>query len=371
MQVSGLGQISNVGLSVESTCAAQRAGVSRIASIPGVTAYDPDALEAEIAGAPVRGLTDGFFYNARWVLLALESLRDLARNLDVSLEDSGYWRSTSIVWVLPELEFERFRIPGEKAEEFLRLACADVLLALSRLPISPRDVHFIAAGPRGLVLACAKAQEMLRAGASQRVILLATDSWLDPMSLLWLQEGGRLKAPEHPTGLCPGESGACAVLRTTPEPRGPASAARILSWSSSDSSSSPPPESGDLTAWRSEAAAAFGRALAEAIERALVEARSKAPFRGSLILDLNGEIWRAMAWGHAQVRLQRLIDFSASKVVLPAISFGDIGAAAPAAGLCIAARSFARSYAAGSQAIVASVSDRGAVGALVIGAPDR
>jgi hypothetical protein len=59
---------------------------------------------------------------------------------------------------------------------------------------------------------------------------------------------------------------------------------------------------------------------------------------------------------------------SSISLVVPATSFGDIGAAGAAAGLCIAAHSFARACATGTHAIVASVSDRGEVSAIVVGA---
>jgi len=51
----------------------------RFTPLKGVTAYDPEELEAPVTGAPVKGVTDGFIQTGRWLAMARVSLADLFR----------------------------------------------------------------------------------------------------------------------------------------------------------------------------------------------------------------------------------------------------------------------------------------------------
>lgn len=362
LRIGGLGQISNVGLTVESSCAAHRAGIVRVSPVEHMTAYDPDEMEVPIVGAAVGGLTDGFFQMARWVVLGERALLDLSRYASVPLDHTS-WERSALLWVVPTVDFERFRIPEDVADVVLKACCTDVLLPLSRSR-TPQDlVELIPSGPIGTALACVRARALLATGRLSRVVILATDSLLDPLSLMQLVENRRLKTADHPVGLTPGESGACILL----EPGSAPGLAKMIVGVSAPENDLVPDES-DLTAWRTTSAPAMGAALATAIQTAFGEAGVPLPFRGDLVLDLNGEPWRALAWGHAQSRLTEMIDFTSCRVVLPAMSFGEIGSVAPVAGLCLAVRAFERKYASGQHALVASLSDGGRAAAIVVGA---
>jgi 3-oxoacyl-[acyl-carrier-protein] synthase-1 len=92
-----------------------------------------------------------------------------------------------------------------------------------------------------------------------------------------------------------------------------------------------------------------------------------ARFAGDLYLDLNGEEWRAHGWGHAQVHLVREIDFDRCRTWLPAVSIGEIGAAAAPVALSLALWNFDRD---GSRdALVVSTADDGKVAAIRLSAP--
>ncbi len=63
----------------------------------------------------------------------------------------------------------------------------------------------------------------------------------------------------------------------------------------------------------------------EALSRAL-RGVITAPLDGDVVVDLNGELWRAAEWGSTRVRLSSLLRGAASEIV-PAMSLGDTGAA--------------------------------------------
>jgi 3-oxoacyl-[acyl-carrier-protein] synthase-1 len=113
--------------------------------------------------------------------------------------------------------------------------------------------------------------------------------------------------------------------------------------------------------------APLGRAIAETIRRVLPAAEGDRKYSGDLYLDLNGEDWRARAWGHAQVHLTRAIEFDRCRTFVPAESIGDTGAASAAIAVGLALWNFHKDSS--ESALVISVSDNGAVGVIRLGAP--
>jgi 3-oxoacyl-[acyl-carrier-protein] synthase-1 len=64
-----------------------------------------------------------------------------------------------------------------------------------------------------------------------------------------------------------------------------------------------------------------------------------------VIIDANGLEWHAYEWGSAQVRLkEKGIDLSSAKEWLPAISFGEVGAATGVVALAMAEQGYLRGY---------------------------
>ncbi|NTX02420.1 hypothetical protein [Myxococcus sp. CA040A] len=89
---------------------------------------------------------------------------------------------------------------------------------------------------------------------------------------------------------------------------------------------------------------------------------------GDLISDLNGETWRAQAWGFVQVRLHDRLG-ERTRLLIPCTSLGDVGAASGAVGVCMATRAFARKYASGEHTVIVSSAEHGEVGAIRVTAP--
>ena len=99
-------------------------------------------------------------------------------------------------------------------------------------------------------------------------------------------------------------------------------------------------------------------------------AKTKESQRSSLwiIADQNGEVYRANEWGHALVHLIQAFPTTQNvRMWLPAIGFGDTGAASGGVAACQALRAFARNYHVENDAIVLSSSPWGERAAFVLG----
>ena len=78
-----------------------------------------------------------------------------------------------------------------------------------------------------------------------------------------------------------------------------------------------------------------GRALVRVLESTLKTSGAPMPFRGDIIVDLNGEAWRAYEFGAALAQVDRAV-LGTHRTLLPVQSIGDIGAATVLAGLVVA-----------------------------------
>lgn len=368
--ITSVGLTTNLG-SVVHAAAAQRAGIVRRSPLADHVALDLDTeMEAPVIGAPIAGVTDGFIPPGLWLRLASSTLEDLMAYGGLPpAGEAGFWRRTGVTWVLPEPAFERFLWPDDEVPSILQQTCVAPLLDLVGLPVARSSVLVLPAGSAGVVPACHNAVEVLRDGGLDRIIVLATDSWLDPLSMRTLAGDGRIKSDTQPAGLCPGEAGGAVLLETASGAAARAASGQAVVVAGAHlAGPGAPGETADPAAARIASAQDTGRRLAAAIEQVLAEAGVPSPFRGTLMLDLTGEEWRAHAWGWAQALLTRVIDFDQCSYVIPAIEFGDTGAAAGVLGICLATRGFARGYARSAHTLVCTVSESGAVGALVVAA---
>jgi len=270
--------------------------------------------------------------------------------------DLRLWRRTGLAVVAPRLDVARF-IEAEDDAEALKGAFLGQLLRTLRLPCDDREAHFIDRGAAGAALALQLATQWIAQGKIDRLLIIAVDSYLDPLSLEWLLDHGRLKSPSNAMGLMPGEAGACMIVEamaSAKSRRTPVHA--VIEAAATDH------EANHFFSGQPNTGIALTRAIrAAGTTASLPQGR----FEGDIILDLNGESWRAAEWGHARVRLSDIIG-DRTRTILPCSSVGDIGAASSLLGVGIAARSFARGYASGSRALVSSSSEHGDVGAILV-----
>jgi 3-oxoacyl-[acyl-carrier-protein] synthase-1 len=350
--ITSLGMVSSVGNDVITACASIRAGVTRPRPLDYFQFLDEETGEmVAVTGHPIRGLTEGFTILGRWMRLGAACVGDLVRQGELPpATDVAFWRGTGLLAVTPYHNDERLGGSESTPLDLVRMAYLDPLRASLKLPIDHLDL--VPSGPAGAVEAIQRADRWLAAKGLERAIVLAADSYCDPLTLEWLVKHRRLKTADAPVGLAPGEAGACFLLESTTSARRRQARTQLAV---------------EGVAVGLEKNHLFteeinqGQALSTALGQTLAAAAG--PFGGDLVCDLNGENWRAAELGYARVRLpQRLGE--GLRLVLPALSLGDTGAASGAVSVCVAARALVRGYSRSDRVLIAASSERGHVGTL-------
>jgi 3-oxoacyl-[acyl-carrier-protein] synthase-1 len=349
--ITSLGMICSVGHDVATACASIRAGITRPKPITHFSILDPEIQEPiPLNGYPLEGFAEGFNIIGFWVRVGLASLEDLVAFGQLpGPTDRAFWSGTGLIAVTPPVNDERFESDDSITPDFMKDVYLHRLLEVFPHPLALANLDIVSIGHGGAIQAIGQAQAMMSERGMERVIVLAVDSYLDPMTLEWLAEGDRLKTADNPVGLIPGEAGACFLLETrvSAQSRG----CSVIASVSTPGQAVEPNHflSGNL---------GQGEGLAAAIRNAFAGSSLRRPFEGPILSDCNGEEWRAYELGCARVRLSDYLGPTAA-FVFPAMSLGDIGAASGAVGVCLAARSLERGYADYDGALVLSCSDYG------------
>jgi len=194
------------------------------------------------------------------------------------------------------------------------------------LPALPADEVF-ALGHAAPAAALARAETLITNRTCRRVLVVAVDCLVDPASLAWLAATDRLRGPETPDGLAPGEGAVCWLL-------GPADPSAMAQVSAGFA------PAGSLRSANDDAAC-------------WLHAAGDVP-AGRDWVDLTGEPWRTRAWGAVAHRLRRQDELS------PCDGWGDLGAAAAMAAGSV-------SIAAGLRpAVLWSLAEDGATGVITL-----
>ncbi|MCP3137893.1 hypothetical protein [Pyxidicoccus xibeiensis] len=342
-----------------------RAGIVRPWPLDGLVVDDGEGEATPVVGYPVRAYAEGFFQAGAWVRLATGSFEDLAHSSGLPpVSDVAFWRRTGIITLGPLIDEERFlfsldRVPNAMLEHF-----AWPLVRLLKLPMPLDQVWALASGHCGLVEALQLAEKEVSARRLDRVVVLGADSYVDALSLDWLAQHRRLKTPTRQTGTIPGEVGACLLLESEVAARtrgaliGGQVVAATLGAAITGNRPRPP---------------ILGRALADAVLSLIPKPQREQSFRGTMLLDLNGEEWKAQVWGHAQVLLSEHLDLSRFQVLLPCESLGETGAASGPVAVCLAVSQFLLGDTAREHVVSCSISDLGRVGTVLLqpAAPPR
>jgi 3-oxoacyl-[acyl-carrier-protein] synthase-1 len=378
LALTGTGLATALGFTRQS-CAAIRAGLSRPRIALGTEVDDGDGNMSPAVVIP-SDFANGFLQTGAWVRLGELAIEALRRGHEIPADARDVWGRTALVALTPVVDADRFTWSLADSPDALQ-GFVDRLARLSELPFAAGTVRAVEAGHCGLARVLEAVDRALAQRQVDRVLLAAADSYVDSMSLGWLAARGRLKAPEQPVGLIPGEAGAALLAETelaarqrraaplafvegvahaalppvaTPPRRSPG-AKEEEDGDEQDELPPPPPP-----------APALGRLIADVVRRALAAAQVGAPFRGDVLLDLNGEVWKANGWGYAQVHLTAAIDFDACRLHLPAESLGETGAASAPIAVSYAIHLFERARS--RRALVVSIADDGAAAAIVLGA---
>jgi 3-oxoacyl-[acyl-carrier-protein] synthase-1 len=350
--------VTSLGFDAPSSCAAIRAGLSRPSPLDYFASIDEDTNEkVKVVGHAIAGFTDGFNMVGRWLRLAHGALDALRPSVPLA-DDAAFWSRTGLLVIVPAPNTPRFRNEDDaEPEAAIDSAFITPLLRRLKAPFAANAVAIGGYGPAALGTTLGRASGWLSRALVERVLIVAVDSLLDPLTLNWLASAHRLKTEDDPMGLMPGEAAVALLLEND-------AAARRRSahlW-------------GRLEAFATarepnpfaEEKQNSGRGLAAAIHEVLSATVPKgSAFAGDIYSDHNGEQWRALEWGLAVHRLVGVVD--ASNVHHPAVSLGDVGAASGAVALCCALHDQWRNFAAEPISLVVSSSESGDVSAVAVG----
>jgi 3-oxoacyl-[acyl-carrier-protein] synthase I len=375
LAITGLGLASSLG-DVVTACAAERCGMSRPGPMEDVEVTPDDTTNPPsfLNGHPCKLFSPGFSGTGRWVNLAARSLSDLAVDGRFADLDPTALRRTCLFVVLPAEEEERFPHGLVDVDEVGLRACE-----WSGVGLQPSQVFVRrAAGTEGVANTLMGIVQELSARRWDRAILLAVDSYLDSSSLRWLQIRDRLKVPENPIGLAPGEAAAAVLLEDPNSARN----RRVQVDALLDGvcvracpKKAPPvkPENEETENEETDIVdingIELGRSLADAAVTALRHGQQQNVDTGWLIADHNGEQWRAETLGNAMLHMQAQGVRTRWTQKFPAMSFGDTGIASAAIGICVATRGFRRGYAPPGSCCVLSTETSGQVAAIVLHPP--
>lgn len=341
-------------------CAAFRANLLRPSSaLETELALPGDEVPRPLTVCALQVATFGFTGVGRFVALACEVLKDLGSRVD--LDTLG--PETGLYLALPD-PWERGLDLGEPDDTAARRI---EVLGTRVLDTSLRNLGLGWKGPRrffgGGNVAFAQAlhaahAELLRRGLRSCVVM-GLDCLVEEPTLQVLADEARLKTPDHPVGLTPGEAGAALfVTLDGPEPS-PRSAPRVVLHGVRLGHEPHP---------RGSNRPSDARALAECAREALMAAGTvRAP--PLLVSDHNGEEARAREWGMVLLRLRELDPALAGLPAwYPAIGFGDVGAATGGVAACVAVRGLQRGYAPSSTSLILSSADDAGRAAILLGA---
>jgi len=332
--IVGLAARTPVGLGAESTAAAVRAGISRLREHPFLT----DAM-----GDPLRCGRDQRLDPYQIGVPRIAALTRVVLEEIVGKLGSSLHAGTPLILVLPE------RRPGlEEDDEAELLDAIGAFTTGFRLQLGQR-------GHAGALSALVQAQDQLKRGAPVAIIL-GVDSYLDPETLRWLDDDGRLTGTAVRGAFPPGEAAAALALASVPSQGGAGRCLPVLVRGVGVAKES-------LS--RDSDVGVLGEGLTLALREATANLQLPEEAVDDLYGDINGERHRTDDWVFSQLRFPGFAR-RASDYQLLSSSIGDVGAATGALACVLAVRAWERGYAAGPRALIWAGSDGGLRAAAVL-----
>lgn len=340
VHIVAVGACTAVGLTAESSAAAIRAGISRLAEHPSIH---------DSSGEPIRCARDAIIDAAlltaeRMMHLADRALREVVGKLRL-----GHACALDIpVWLaLPE---ER---PGFSAGDGCALREA---LLKANIPNVTREINLVGTGHAGALQGLCEAVNYVNGVNEGIAIVGGVDSYLEPTTISWLERERRLAWSGGRGGFPPGE-GAAMIVVTSEAARqtlGAESLGLLCNATCTHERKSPLSDSGS-----------WGEGLTDAVLQATSHLHSPRDNITDVYADINGERHRTEDWGFALMRAsQRMRD--GTQYVTAVGSVGDVGAASAALGCVLAVEAWRRGYAVGPRALIWAGSWAGLRGAVTI-----
>ncbi len=314
--ITALGMVTALGDGARPTCAALRAGIVRLAELPGISLRVEGRGPVPAVGSAVPTITGDTRGVARFASLACAALGDLVRSAGAAAIGGA-----DLFLALPPSDRPGLdpRIHAELGEA---LDARGPLLDLAR-----RTRSFVG-GHAALAPALVAGMRALSEGRDG-VIVGGVDSLIEPETVRFFHERGRLSIPSRRVGLLPGE-GAALLLLEAPA-RALARGATILALLEA-------PASAREAITVDTDTPCDGAGLSAAIEATLAGLDDGGAAIGLCACDLNGEPFRSEELGHALVRSLRHVPRPLRLRHL-ADCIGDTGAASMALALADGAMS--------------------------------
>lgn len=352
--VSAIGMTTSLGLDAPQSCAAARAGLAGLSALEGVQVLDEESGEMlpVLGHLAAGGILADYQGSGRLIELTRLALADLSRSIDpvrsgrlplyLCVGGDYYVRQyfanelaavgeqlPSPIGEIVELESARFR-DSVRSGFFDRLA--------EQFDSVDADRSRLIFGEQASVATLLKsAIEALDRDEIPGVIIGGVDTLVDEVRIGQLASLRLIKTPVLDSGFFPGEAAALFCLCRADR----AETALAILGETHTSSDDCHRLSGQLP---------LGEVFAEVL-RPVLSNGGQPPER--IIDNLNGDHWQSWDWGHAVTR----IGSAPANIPQwhPAEAFGEIGAATIPSMVCVAARAFARRYAAADR-ILACVS---------------
>ena len=374
--IAGLGMVSSLGCDVRTSCAAARAGLTRVADLKcmnfqmsvGFGKETLDGLQA-VSGNAVSGVGEGFVGAAKIVLLGGAALQDLLRNRPLSSNElvrTGIHLNLSDRYI--EDEFSKSHLEELEDSEPKSLLPSQIwveetpglipkILKLHGILTPPEHQRIYYGGHTGIVSAIQDAIEKIERGFIDRCIIGGIESCLEPRFLEVASALNLLKTNDNPMGFIPGEAASFILFERIEARKAEQRSshcevmATAIAQDSNTIFSNEPPT---------------GKALYQVFDQALEKDMAAREAIGLIIGDLNGNEHRAMDWGYAMIQLHRCCRIDDKPLWLPAVSFGEVGAATGAVAICMAVRGFERDYGYGQTVLLWLASENGERGAIIL-----
>lgn len=360
--ITGMGAVTPVGLSAEATCAALRAGISRLREVESHLVPGPLFDEVPVVGGrvPLEWL-DGPPEEEEWP--GHERFGLASPPPPWALVDPGSERLIALAlpavreaWGPPDQRPKNARtgiylgLPvDEDPQPIVEAIQSELGLKLTRAVAQPGGR---AAGLEVL----AAALHDLASGSVDCALVGGVDSQLRGPVLSKLQEANQLRTGQNPQGVIPGEGAAFLVLQSEGglAHGGPPAEARLLAAAVAM----------EPTVAKGDPNQALG--LSTVLRSVRDQAGLQAP--PLVVCDLNGDRYRAMEWGLASTRalgdIHGDLDFWH-----PADCIGDAGAALGILNVIWGATAMRRGYSPSQRVIVWGASENGVRGAVVMESP--
>jgi 3-oxoacyl-[acyl-carrier-protein] synthase-1 len=341
--VSGVSAVCATGHSAPMAFTSMRAGIARLSVPPDLVFRNGKGKRRQVACGAVEGVTDGQRRLLRLRRLANRAVGEAivhARLDDAALRSAATYIATA----------EEAR-PGfdDRVDNLMRSVAQTLDL---EKPMQRASMFRL--GHAGVFHALSQAVNDIGAGRVKRAIVGGVDTYLDELTLRWLDDEDRLKTDERAKGFVPGEGAAFLVV----ERLSSAMERRAGCYAALENLAVAFEPNGYY-----EKTASTAAGLTEAVRGALAGDAAPDPVN-TVICDLNGERHRATEWSLAMPRCFKP-DRMPVALWHPADGIGDAGAAAGALNLVFAVLALARANVQG-RALVWGSSDDGERGAAVL-----